>query len=204
MKNIMPNPETSFRPESVTPRIDRTAYIHSLAVVIGDVRIGPDVMVAPFASIRADEGAPFFIGARSNVQDGVIIHALETHGELAERNTWEVGGRRYAIYVGDGVSLAHQCQIHGPALVEDGCFIGMQAFVFCARVGKGSVIEPGAKLIGVNVLAGCYVQAGMVVRTQSEADDLPLIDENYPLRHLNAGVVKVNCELAREYLRLGT
>lgn len=199
MKNIAPNPETTFNHRETTPLIDRTAFVHPFAVVIGDVSIGPEVMVAPFASVRADEGTPFHIGARSNVQDGVVMHALETCGTHAAANTVEADGKRYAIYVGEGVSLAHQCQVHGPAKIEDGCFIGMQSFVFHSTVGRGSVVEPGAKLMGVKVPPGRYVPAGRIVREQADADLLPSIDEAYPLRSLNAEVVKVNAEFARAY-----
>ena len=199
MVNISPNPQTSFRPESAKPRIYPTAYVHPSACVIGDVEIGPEVMVAPFASVRADEGAPFFIGARSNVQDGVVVHALESCGPHAERNTVEVGGLRYAVYVGERVSLAHQCQLHGPCLVEEDCFIGMQALLFRARVGRGSVVEPCAKVMGVTVPPERYVKAGSILSEQAEADALPRIDEGYAFRALNAEVVKVNTELARAY-----
>jgi len=199
MKNVAANPVTAFNAVSRQPSISGTAFVHPMACVIGDVIIGAHVMVAPLASVRADEGTPFHIGAGSNVQDGVIMHALESTGDHLEANTYEVHGKRYAIYVGERVSLAHQCQIHGPALVEDDCFIGMQAFVFRSRVGRGSVIEPGARLMGVEVPAGRYVEAGRTVSTQGEADDLRPIDEGYPLKALNAEVVRVNCELARAY-----
>lgn len=201
MANIMSNPKTSFQSLSVAPRIYPSAYVHPTASVIGDVDIGPWVMVAPFASIRADEGTPFWIGARSNMQDGVVMHALETHGENEVKNTVEVRGKRYAIYIGERVSLAHQSQVHGPSLIEDDCFIGMKAFVFKSMIGKGSVIEPGAMVMDVIVPTGRYVKAGMVLTSQSEADRLPKIDESYPMRALNAEVVKVNTELAKEYLR---
>lgn len=201
MNNVIKNPGTPFQPKRVPPRIDSSAYIHAFAVVTGDVEIGAEVMVAPFASIRADEGAPFYIGDGSNVQDGVVIHALETHGEDAVKNTFEIAGGRYAVYIGNGVSLAHQCQVHGPAVVEDDCFIGMQALIFRSRIGRGSVVEPGAKVVDVVVASGRYVPAGSVIRTQRDADALPKIDDDYPLKDLNKNVVKVNVELARAYLR---
>lgn len=199
MAPIEKNPATPFRPESVEPLVDRSAFVHPLAAVIGDVRIGAEVFVAPGASIRADEGAPFFIGARANVQDGVVLHALETHGEAFERNTVEVDGERYAIFVGARVSLAHQAQLHGPVLVAEDAFVGMQAFLFRARIGAGCVIEPGAKVMGVTIAPGRSVPAGAIVRTPAEAAALPAIDAQYPLRTLNAEVVRVNTELARAY-----
>ncbi|CAG0985446.1 MAG: hypothetical protein OIN86_15960 [Candidatus Methanoperedens sp.] len=53
---------------------------------------------------------------------------------------------------------------HGPAIVDDGTFIGMQALVFKAQVGKNVVVELGAILWnGVKIADGRYVPAGMVV-----------------------------------------
>ncbi|MBN1282169.1 MAG: carbonic anhydrase [Proteobacteria bacterium] len=199
MTNITSNPATSFNPRGRGPSVHRTAFVHPMACVIGDVIVGANVMVAPFASLRADEGTPFHIGAGSNVQDGVVIHALESTGSHAEKNTCEVHGKRYSVYIGERVSLAHQCQIHGPCLIEDDCFVGMGSFVFRSSLGRGSVIEPGAMVMGVVVPSGRYVPAGAVLREQGRADDLPKIDAAYPLRSLNAEVVRVNIELARAY-----
>jgi carbonic anhydrase len=78
-------------------------------------------MICPFASVRGDEGHPLFIGDESNIQDGVIIHALETEcdGEGPGRKPRDLSGKKYAVYVGKRVSLAHQAQIHGPAFIGD-------------------------------------------------------------------------------------
>jgi len=184
------------------PVIDSTAYVHPLAAVIGNVSIGRNVMVSPTACIRGDEGQPLFVGDDANVQDGVVLHALETeeHGKAVEKNLYEVEGRRYAVYVGKRVSLAHQAQIHGPAAVLDDTFIGMKALVFRARVGRGCVVEPGAVVMGVSVPDGRFVPAGAVVRDQKDADALPPITDGYPMKNLNKGVVHVNTALAKGYL----
>jgi tetrahydrodipicolinate N-succinyltransferase len=115
----------------------------------------------------------------------------------------EYGGKKYAVFVGNNVSLAHQSQVHGPALVDDDTFIGMQALVFKAQVGKNVVVEPGAILWnGVTIADGRYVPAGMVVSTQEQADKLPKITNDYPLKDLNKGVLHVNEQLAEGYLEL--
>lgn len=203
--NIRPNVVTTFNPTTETPVIAKDAYIDPLASVIGNVEIGPKVYVAPFASVRGDEGQPIYVGEGSNVQDGVVLHALETedNGEPVEKNLVEYGGKKYAVYVGKHVSLAHQAQVHGPALVDDGTFVGMQALVFKAQVGKNCVIEPGAKLLnGVKVPDGRYVPAGTVVTTQAQADKLPVITDAYPFKNLNKGVLHVNEQLAEGYLKV--
>jgi carbonic anhydrase/acetyltransferase-like protein (isoleucine patch superfamily) len=184
------------------PVIDPSAYVHPLAAVIGNVMIGKNVMVSPTACVRGDEGQPLYVGDNSNVQDGVVIHALETemNGKPVEKNLMEVNGKKYAVYVGNRVSLAHQVQIHGPAVVLDDTFVGMKVLVFRSSVGLGCVIEPGVILMGVKVPDRRYVPVGSVISTQDQADKLPQITENYPLKDLNKAVVHVNTSLAKGYL----
>ena len=199
---IEKNVVTDFCAKVSEPVIDSTTYVHPLAAVIGNVILGKQIMVSPMASVRGDEGQPLYIGDHSNVQDGVVIHALETelNGKPVEKNLCEVSGRKYAVYVGNRVSLAHQVQIHGPAVVMDDTFVGMKSLVFKSFVGKQCVIEPGVILMGVTVPDDRYVPAGSVIKTQEQADQLPVITENYPFKTLNKGVVHVNTALAREYL----
>jgi len=196
------NVATDFSPTVTAPRIDPTAYVHPLAAVIGNVCLGRNVMVSPTASVRGDEGQPLHIGDDSNIQDGVVIHALETelNGRPVEENLREVAGAFYAVYVGNRVSLAHQVQIHGPAVVLDDTFVGMQSLVFRSEVGRGCVIEPGVILMGVRVADRRYCPAGSVIRNQADADALPAITDDYPLREMNRGVVHVNTALAKGYL----
>ncbi len=200
--NIMKSPITTWSPKPIDPVIDCTAYIHPYASVIGAVAIGPNVMVSPFASVRGDEGTPIFIGKDSNVQDGVVVHALETADEAyepIEKNLIDVNGKKYAVYVGERVSLAHQSQIHGPAYVGNDTFIGMQAFVFKSKVGNNCVLEPKAAAIGVTIPDGKYISAGKVITSQAEADKLPDVTEDYAYRHTNEAVVEVNINLAEGY-----
>ena len=142
--NIKPNAITSWNSKSTSPAIDHTAFVHPMASVIGAVTIGANVMVYPMASVWGDEGMPIFIGKDSNIQDGVVIHGLETideQGKLVENNL-VVGsdGKKYTVYVGERVSLAHQSQEHCPALIGNDTFIGMQAFVFKAHLGNNCVL----------------------------------------------------------------
>jgi carbonic anhydrase/acetyltransferase-like protein (isoleucine patch superfamily) len=201
MKNIHANVVTSFTPKASEPDIDPTAYVHPLAAVIGAVHVGKRVMVSPAASVRGDEGQPIWVGDEANVQDGVIMHALETweDGAPVEANRVMVDGEPFAIHVGDRVSLAHQVQIHGPSQVGDDTFVGMQTLVFKSEVGKGCVIEPKCLVMGVTVPDGRYVPAGTILKTQAEADALPEITEDYAFKTINAGVVHVNVHLADGY-----
>jgi carbonic anhydrase/acetyltransferase-like protein (isoleucine patch superfamily) len=199
---IEKNVKTDFSPNVSEPVIGAGTYVHPLAAVIGNVILGNNVMVAPTACVRGDEGQPLHVGDDTNVQDGVVIHALETEldGNPVEKNQVEVNGKKYAVYVGSRVSLAHQVQIHGPAVVMDDTFVGMKVLVFKSSVGKNCVIEPGVILMGVKVADGRYVPAGSIIRTQAEADALPVINDDYPMKDMNKGVLHVNKALARGYL----
>jgi carbonic anhydrase/acetyltransferase-like protein (isoleucine patch superfamily) len=199
---IEKNVKTDFSGKVSEPVIDSTAYVHPLAAVIGNVTLGKNVMVSPFAAVRGDEGQPLYIGDDANVQDGVVIHALETemNGRPIEKNQVEVEGKKYAVYVGSRVSLAHQVQIHGPSAVLEDTFVGMKTLVFRATVGRNCVVEPGCILMGVTVADRRVVPAGSVVKTQAQADALPEVTDDYPLKDLNKGVIHVNTHLAKGYL----
>ena len=199
--NIMPNVKTSFNHRISSPDVHPTAYVHPLASVIGDIYLGKRVMVSPCASVRGDEGTPIYIGDGSNIQDCCVVHALETMegGQVVTKNLYEVNGHNYAVYIGQNVSLAHQSQVHGPAVVGNDVFVGMQALVFKAVIGNNCVIEPGAKVLGVKVADGHYVPMGTILNKQSEADKLPKITNSYPFKTLNKGVLHVNVQLADGY-----
>jgi len=195
VNNIYANPVTTFLPVRYIPNVHPTAFVHNNAAVIGNVVLRENVHVAPFASIRGDEGSPIYIGKNSNIQDGVVIHGLETnHGNQVEAN-----GNKFSVYIGENTSLAHQAQVHGPAKIGNNTFIGMQSFVFKSEVGDNCVIEPGAKVIGVKVADSKYVPAGEVIKTQEQADKLPAITPDYVNKALNDEVVKVNREFTEGY-----
>ena len=201
LHNIHANVRADFNPTQKNPQIDRSAYIHPLSAVIGNVHLGARVMVAPAASVRGDEGQPIWVGDDVNIQDCVVLHALETHvdGKLVREAVVEVDSEFYGVYISDRVSLAHQSQVHGPAYIGTDTFVGMQALVFRASVGNNCVIEPKALVMGVNIPDGRYVSAGALITTQAAADNLPVITADYPLRGLNQAVVHVNTQLASGY-----
>jgi carbonic anhydrase/acetyltransferase-like protein (isoleucine patch superfamily) len=196
-----PNVLTSFNPDVDRPTIAKSAFVHEIGSVIGAVTIGERVYVAPTASVRGDEGQPIYIGNESNVQDSVVVHGLETQEgkEVIAKNLVEVGGKKYSVYIGDRVSMAHQSQVHGPARVGNDAFIGMQALVFKAEVGSGTVVEPGAKVIGVTIGDKRIVPAGTVLTKQADADALAAITDAYPFKDLNKAVVHVNTQFADGY-----
>jgi SulP family sulfate permease len=175
------------------PVVPSTAFVHPQAAVIGHVVLGENVHIAAGSSVRADEGSPFFIGPNSNVQDGVVLHALKQKHVL-------VNGEKWAIYIGRNVSMAHDALVHGPSYVGDDTFIGFKAVVHDSVIGSDCSIGIGAVVVGVQIADGRAVPAGSVVDSQAKADELPLATDAQ--HHFNEDVVDVNRGLAAAYRRL--
>ncbi|MFO0889096.1 MAG: SulP family inorganic anion transporter [Isosphaeraceae bacterium] len=186
-ESVRPSVATSWNLRTTLPTVDPTAYVDPLATVIGEVAIGARVYVGPGASVRADEGTPFSIGAESNLQDGVTVHGLRGKVVLVE-------GRPYAVYIGRNVSLTHHSLIHGPCYIGDRCFIGFKSMVHDSVVGEGCVVGLGAVVVGVTLRPGRYVAHNVVVDTQEKADDLPDVGPEWA--KLRDEVLEVNQELA--------
>jgi carbonic anhydrase/acetyltransferase-like protein (isoleucine patch superfamily) len=126
----------------VTPVIAASAFVAETAVVIGDVTIGEQASIWYGCVLRGD-GNFIRVGARTNIQDGTIVHVNhEREGAAGTRTT-----------IGADVTIGHMALIHACTL-EDGCFIGMQACVM-----DGVVVESGAM-----VAAGALVTPGKHVR----------------------------------------
>lgn len=172
------------------PVISPNAFVHEAATVIGHVVLGDHVHVAAGSSVRADEGTPFYVGANTNIQDGVTLHALKN-------KTVRVGDEEWAIYVGRNVSMAHGALVHGPCYVGDDTFIGFNAVVHDSVVGSKCFIGIGATVVGVEVPDGKFVPHGTIVSTQDAADRLPEVQHAH--MEFNEDVVDVNRGLATAY-----
>ena len=184
-------PPTPWSNNLATPKVDDSAYVHSFSRLIGDVRIGANVFVAPGSSIRADEGTPFYIGESSNIQDGVVIHGLE-QGRVAGDDNQE-----YSVWIGKNTCITHMALIHGPAYIGDECFIGFRSTVFNAKVGNGCIIMMHALVQDVEIPPGKYVPSGAVIVNQQQAERLPdVIDSD---RAFANHVVEINEALLAGY-----
>lgn len=164
-------PPTPRSKNLAQPRIHQTAYVHSLANIVGDVRISANVMIAPGTSIRADESSPFYIGEGTSIQDGVVIRGLEQGQVIGEDKN------QYSVWIGKNSSITHMALIHGPAYIGDDCFIGFRSTVFNARVGNGCVVMMHALIQDVEIPPGKYVHSGAMITNQQQADSLPNVQQ---------------------------
>ena len=141
----------------VFPRIDASAFIAPGAVIIGDVMIGPDSSVWFGCVVRGDVNV-IRIGARTNVQDGTIIHVAST-------------GR--GTHIGDDVTIGHCALLH-ECQVDDHAFIGMKSAVLDgARIESYAMLAAGALLSPRKILPTGQLWAGTpakFLRELSEAD----------------------------------
>lgn len=119
------------------PRIDPAAFVAPNATLIGAVEIGPRASVWYNCVLRADLGR-IVIGARSNVQDGTVIHVEGPRDGHA--------GVVLDTIVGEDALIGHMAVLHG-CTVEDRGFVGMGAIVMDgARVCSGAMLAAGAML----------------------------------------------------------
>jgi carbonic anhydrase/acetyltransferase-like protein (isoleucine patch superfamily) len=120
---------TIFELGEKKPEIAPSAYVHPQASVIGNVKIGERVFVAPMASIRGDCGR-IEIGDETNVQDGAVIHS---HASFVTR-------------IGRRVNIGHNATIHAES-VQDYAAIGMGAVLMLgSKVAEGTMIANSALL----------------------------------------------------------
>jgi len=197
----VPSAPTSWSPSRHQPKIDRTSFVHPEAVIIGNVVVSDNVFIAPGVVIRADNEEAIMIGSASNVQEGVIMKDLPSRKDGVEisQRIVEVQGRKYSLYIGDRVSIAAQAQVHGPAYIASGVYLGMQSLVFWARIEAGVVVEPGCLIMNVTIPEGVFVPAGLKVTNQNMVKDLPKLSSKYRFQGIGEETVAANLEMVTGY-----
>ncbi len=119
-----------------TPRIHDSAFIAPGCRIIGDVEIGPDASIWYNCVIRADVNR-IVIGARSNVQDGTVIHCDSPRPGAPEG---------FPTIIGEDVLIGHMAMVHG-CILEDRAFVGLGAIVMDGcRIGGDAMLAAGAML----------------------------------------------------------
>jgi carbonic anhydrase/acetyltransferase-like protein (isoleucine patch superfamily) len=131
------------------PRLGERVFVDPCASVTGDVTLGDDVSIWPMAVLRGDVNR-ISVGARSNIQDGSILHVTHESTALPEGRPLRVGAD---VTVGHGAIL-HACTI------GDRCLIGMGAIVM-----DGVLLEADSLIAGgALVVPGTVVPSGTLWR----------------------------------------
>jgi carbonic anhydrase/acetyltransferase-like protein (isoleucine patch superfamily) len=149
----------------IEPKIHSSAFIADDAIVIGDVEIGEDASVWFGSVIRGDVNS-IHIGARTNVQDGTIIHvSSKTHSTTLE----------------DEITVGHRVTLHG-CYVERCCLIGIGSILLDGvRVGRNSLIAAGSLLTPGTIIPPNSLVMGSPAKVKRPLtpEDLAYLDKSW-------------------------
>ncbi|MBL4262599.1 gamma carbonic anhydrase family protein [Vibrio fluvialis] len=128
--------------KGITPQIGERVYIDESSVLVGDIKIGNDASIWPLVAARGDVNH-IVIGARSNIQDGSVLHVTHKNNENPDG---------YPLIIGEDVTVGHKVMLHG-CTIQDRVLVGMGAIVLDGVVvesdvmlGAGSLVPPGKRL----------------------------------------------------------
>jgi carbonic anhydrase/acetyltransferase-like protein (isoleucine patch superfamily) len=148
-----------FSLDGVTPKIAPDAFIAPSAIVIGDVEIGSESGIWFHCLLRGDMNL-IRIGARTNIQDGTVIHV-------------DSGG--LATYIGDDVTVGHNAVIHACTL-KNRAFVGISATVLDGAVieeagmlAAGGLLTPGKRIGPMELWAGAPAKLLRVMSAEERA-----------------------------------
>ena len=132
------------------PTIDPTAFVAPGAQLIGDIEIGPDASIWYNCVLRGDVNR-IRIGARTNIQDGSVIH-------VDSPKPGEEEG--HPTIIGADVLIGHMAMVHG-CILHDRAFVGLGAIVMdgCeieggAMLAAGAMLTPGRRIPSGQLWAG--------------------------------------------------
>lgn len=125
--------------QTVSPTLSERVYVSPEAAVIGNVTIGADSSIWPFASIRGDMHY-IKIGSRTSIQDNSVLHITHA-GDYHPQGSPTI--------IGDDVTVGHRVILHG-CTIENRVLVGMGSIVLDDVIiqsdvilGAGSLVPPG-------------------------------------------------------------
>ncbi|AKJ40985.1 gamma carbonic anhydrase family protein [Pragia fontium] len=157
-----------------SPKIAKRVMVDRSSTIIGRVDLRDDVSIWPLVVIRGDVNY-IQVGARSNIQDGCILH-------VARKTEHNPNG--YPLIIGEEVTVGHGAILHG-CIIGNRTLIGMGARVLDGAkiddnviLGAGSLVGPGKHL------EKGYLYIGNPARkvrplTEDEIQSLAVSAQNY-------------------------
>jgi gamma-carbonic anhydrase len=150
---------------NIFPKVHQTAFVTDDAIVIGDVEIGEDASLW-FGSIVRGDVNYIRIGARTNIQDGCVIH---------------VSSRTHPTILEEEITVGHRVTLHG-CHVERGCLIGIGSILMDgvrvgaqSLVGAGSLLTPGTQISPRSLVLGSPAR----VKRELTDDELAFLDRSW-------------------------
>lgn len=143
------------------PQIHPTAFIAPGCRIIGNVEIGPDVSIWYNCVIRADVNR-IVIGARTNIQDGTVVHCDSPKPGKPEG---------FPTLIGEDVLIGHMAMVHGCTL-DDRAFVGLGAIVMDGcRIGSDGMLAAGAMLTAGKEIGPRQLWIGRPAKHMRDLDD---------------------------------
>ena len=166
---------TNIRPyKGILPSIGSDNYIDKSAILVGDITLSDDVSIWPLVAARGDVNT-ITIGARTNIQDGTVLHVTRKSSENPQGNP---------LIIGSDVTVGHKCMLHGCQL-GDRILVGMGAIIMDGAVieddvfiGAGSLVPPNKTLLSGYLYVGNPVKQARLLK-ESEAAFLRQSAINY-------------------------
>jgi carbonic anhydrase/acetyltransferase-like protein (isoleucine patch superfamily) len=156
-----------------TPQIDDTAFIAPGCRIIGDVTIGPGSSIWYNCVIRAEVNR-IVIGARTNIQDGSIVHCDGPMPGVPDG---------FPTLIGDDVLVGHQVMLHG-CILHDRAFVGLSATVMNgAEIEGDAMLAAGAMLTQGKRVESRQLWAGSPARFVRDLDDAAIMGMRMGVAH---------------------
>jgi len=166
---------TAIRPyKEIMPKTGKNTYIDPSAVIVGDITLADDVSIWPLVAARGDVNT-ITIGARSNVQDGSVLHVTRKSEHNPKGNP---------LIIGTDVTVGHKCMLHGCSL-GNRILVGMGAIIMDGAIveddvfiGAGSLVPPNKTLVSGYLYVGNPVKQIRLLK-EAEANFLKQSAVNY-------------------------
>ena len=138
----------------ITPTLGDNIYIDQSAVIVGDITLSNDVSIWPLVAARGDVNS-ITIGARTNIQDGTVLHVTRKSENNPDGNP---------LIIGSDVTVGHKCMLHGCTL-GDRILVGMGAIIMDGAVIENDVFISAGALVPPNkTLTSGYLYVGNPVK----------------------------------------
>lgn len=140
--------------KDIKPNISKSCYIDESAVIVGEVECAEDASIWPLVAARGDVNY-IKIGARSNIQDGTVLHVTRVSAANPEG---------YPLVIGEDVTVGHKCMLHGCTL-GDRILVGMGAIIMDGAIVENDVFIGAGSLVPPNkTLESGYLYVGNPVK----------------------------------------